>query len=136
MHERPPECDHCPKPIQTRLCVYGEHDYEEWVCCKDCPRLCALTPQSPTFEPALSPQQELDHPPEVRRFLLSKGILKEVAGLSLSEHPKDHNEAPSALSLLVGLRRELELALSQERYEDAAAIRDVLKQLEGSQEEG
>jgi len=151
MFQRPPDCGQCQRPLQTRLCVYGESAYEEWVCCANCPHLVALNPESqraqslesgslhpdagdPTQES--QPSRSSVHPPAVRRILSEKGLLKgdppPDKGPVGSENRWMDEQADNLLrhQLLVGLQRELEQALVEERYEDAAAIRDFLQELE------
>lgn len=135
MSERPPECAKCPHSLQTKLCIYGEAGHEEWVCCKQCPRLMALDPGTPSSDESSNVKEgssiakAVNHPPEVRRFLLDKGLLQERG---FDELEPQSTETPTLPGLMVALQRELEFALSEERYEDAARIRDCLQQLKES----
>jgi hypothetical protein len=137
MHERPPECSQCPNAIQTCLKVFSETAYEEWVCCSACPRLGSLRPgREPSSEPETgcelrSHEQALSHAPEVLRVLAEQGLVHLDPALlgDFEELPP-----PSPTKMLLALQMELERALAQERYEDAAKLRDLLQRLQESGE--
>lgn len=133
MHERPPECSHCPHAIQTCLKTFSETGYEEWVCCGSCPRLASLRPgkDSPAsvdeVGEARGHEEALSHAPEVLRVLAEQGLVHLDPALlgDFAALPP-----PSPTKLLLALQLELERALAQERYEDAARLRDLLQRLQ------
>jgi hypothetical protein len=132
MHERPPECEKCPLPIQTRLCSYNESGYEEWVCCKACPRLTALDPgEHPTAVPEAhsTPQRPegLNHSQSVMAFLVREKLIVPPPGFASSTADPG---APSEVAIRTALQAELHHALHEERYEDAARLRDFLQAYE------
>jgi hypothetical protein len=132
MHERPPECETCPHPIQTRLCCFHETGVDEWVCCKSCPRLAALDPgEHPTAatlekDSPMRPEG-LNHSPEVMAYLRREKLIPSSDGDD--QESQDQNQ-PSSVSIRTALQAELHHALHEERYEDAARLRDFLQEFE------
>lgn len=152
--ERSPPCTGCSLPLRVECRRFLEEGEEVFHCCGQCPYYQSLT-APPTISrlssEARCPQCKLSlqkiqaegaigcmtclqqFESDVEAFLIAQGLLsQEMRRSSVYLGPPQGSTAPSTrsshrLSLEVALKQ----ALHHERYEEAAALRDQLRRLEG-----